>query len=196
MQWLDFVFGPAKAKFELFTDLLKVASLQGLVSHLTEIHISIVMPQFPLQHTEKHTRVNQLKRTAKWGHFGWSSQLLGPVWGLRQGFKVGVRSGFRARESAVMLRVRSWVMHYIYERCVYVCVCVLISTFRHGGASRSVFSRKQLRDCFLFEPWRKRKQNWVSPRQPGNTGEQPDYHGNVSTLPIDGFITHTLLVSP
>lgn len=63
MQRLDVVFGPAKAKLELFTDLLKVASLQGLISHLTEIHISIVMAQFPLQHTQKHTRVNQVKRT-------------------------------------------------------------------------------------------------------------------------------------
>lgn len=42
-----------------------------------------------------------------------------------------------------------------------------LQTFRQGGASRSVDSRKQPSDDFLLEPWRKRKQNWVSPRQPG-----------------------------
>lgn len=51
------VFGCVKAKLELFTDLLKVASLQGLVPHLTEIHTAIVMAQFPLQHTEKTHKV-------------------------------------------------------------------------------------------------------------------------------------------
>lgn len=61
MQWLDFVFVFVFVP-ELFSDLLKVASLQGLISHLAEIHISIVVARFPLQHTEKHTRFNQVNR--------------------------------------------------------------------------------------------------------------------------------------
>lgn len=64
---VDSVFGPAEAKLELFTDLLEVASLQGLVSHLTEIHVSVVVAQLPLQHTEtpESTRWDWLLRLSR-----------------------------------------------------------------------------------------------------------------------------------
>lgn len=102
---VDSVFGRAKAQLELFfTDLLKVASLQGLVSHLAEIHVSVVVAQFPLQHTEKRQsqpgetdfyvcpervrsctgdtpRSKTLIPLANGGHSGWSSRRLGPVLG-------------------------------------------------------------------------------------------------------------------
>lgn len=57
----------------------------------------------------------------------------------------------------VVIKVGSWGMNHMYEsphndKGTRMCVCGLMSTFRHGGASRSVFSRKQLRDCFRFEP--------------------------------------------
>lgn len=40
---------------ELQPDLLEVSSLQRLVSHLTEVHVTIVMALFPLQHTHTHS---------------------------------------------------------------------------------------------------------------------------------------------
>lgn len=44
------------------TDLLEVSSLQGLVSHLTEVHVTVVMALFPLQHTHTHNQNRVLTR--------------------------------------------------------------------------------------------------------------------------------------
>lgn len=57
-----------------------------------------------------------------------------------------------------------------------LCVCVneRCLTFRQGGASLSVVSKKQPSDVFLLEPCRNRKQNCVSPRQPGKRGQSND----------------------
>lgn len=38
------------------THFLKVSSLQGFVSHLTEVHVTIVMTLFPLKDTHKTIR--------------------------------------------------------------------------------------------------------------------------------------------
>lgn len=53
---------------------------------------------------------------AKWGHFGWFSELLGAVWGLKHGFKVkiGVEVGV------------TWDAYEVTMLCkgYYVCVCM------------------------------------------------------------------------
>lgn len=53
---------------------------------------------------------------AKWRHFGWSSQVQMPVWGLKPGFKVKVRTGFR---SGVMEKGLENVLT-IVQRCACV----------------------------------------------------------------------------
>lgn len=65
-----------------------------------------------------------------------------------------------------------WTTWFLFVSHVTVFSAVCVPTFRQGGASRSVVSRKQPSDDFLLEPWRKRKQNWVSPRHPGKTAER------------------------
>lgn len=89
-------------KLQLVTDLLEISSLQGLISDLTKVHISVVMAQFSLprthRQTDTHTRINHCNLDLKFN----------------------------------------------------VVVCP--PTLRQGGASRSVVSRKQPRDDFLFEP--------------------------------------------
>lgn len=61
---------------------------------------------------------------AKWGHFDWSSLVQVLVWGLKPGFKVKVRTGFRSG-----VRVRGWRMYYLYEspdkdNSIEMCMCV------------------------------------------------------------------------
>lgn len=46
------------------TDLLEISSLQGLVPHLTEVHVTIVVTLFPLKRAHKtHTLTRSLANT-------------------------------------------------------------------------------------------------------------------------------------
>lgn len=67
-------------------------------------------------------------------------------------------------------------LYTVQFMCLQSCVCVneRCLTFRQGGASLSVVSKKQPSDVFLLEPCRNRKQNCVSPRQPGKRGQSND----------------------
>lgn len=47
--FLRVLAGFAEAEVWPVTDLLEISSLQGLVSHLTEVHVAVVMTLFPLK---------------------------------------------------------------------------------------------------------------------------------------------------
>ena len=143
----------------LTLDLLEVSSLQRFVSHLTEIHVAVVVALFPSA-THTHTFILivaqfYISSTVQWG----DKHVLFLLF-------TSLKNETETTLSVVCVNTANdW-------KSISMTACVYFPTFRHGGASRSVVSRKQLSDDFLFEPWRKRKQNWVSPRQPGNAAER------------------------